>query len=128
MSVAPAKVDLEIVPETYEQAVLLLARWQADDIPGAKVYSFPDPERVEVRLLEVFEDFPVTGQVFASRFGRSEEFPFRSVTAMVAPEDLERVLSGELPLPDGWVVDEREPVDLTVDPSALRDLERAALP
>ena len=93
------------VPRTYEAAVKALARWQrAVGGQNYRAYSFPDPEKQVVRLLEVSPAYPDTGELMPVTWGRSAEVPFRSTIAMATPKQWERVQSGALPLPDGWIL------------------------
>ncbi len=106
-------LDLEAVPNRYEDAVLLLANWHRDrDDRTFAAYSFPDPRGNEVRIVEVSERFPRTEEVRPVRFGRSAEFPFPSAVALVSAQDWLRVLSGFLTLPEGWPLEGHQKVPL----------------
>ena len=96
-------LDLEAIPRHYEDAVLLLANWHRErGDAGFAAYSFPDPEGLVVRLVEVSDRFPATDAVRPIRFGRSADFPFASAVALVSIQDWANVLSGSLALPAGW--------------------------
>src|SRR5262245_57087012 len=103
----------EPVPGTYEEAARLLARWHAQALsPDVVVYSFPDPSGQEVHLAEISADFlgalvSPDGVLQGFRFGRSEEFPFRSSTIQMTPQDWTAVQAGRLALPPGWRLDAR---------------------
>src|SRR4051794_5585556 len=101
----------EKIPARYEEAARTLARWHAGlDRPGLEIYSFPDPDKATVRLIEVSDEFPATGKVHLVTFGPSKEFPFRSSVALLTPEEWSQVLEGNLPLPAGWSLDHRRRV------------------
>jgi hypothetical protein len=103
--------DVEAIPTTYHEAVRTLAGWHAGtDLADLEIYSFPDPEELTVRLIEVSEGFPRTGRVVPVTFGRSREFPFRSSAALLTPDEWQQVLSGTLPLPEGWTLERRQRV------------------
>src|SRR5437762_11375458 len=98
-------------PRTYDRAVSTLARWHAGLRPAKlEIYSFPDPAETVVRLLEISEDFPASGQVLPSTFGSSPEFPFRSSVALLTPGEWREVLEGTLSLPEGWDLHRRQRV------------------
>lgn len=91
------------IPQTYEEAERLLARWHAEGGPADLfIFAFPDPDENIVRLLEVSEDFLATGEIRPMTFGRSAELPFRSATALATPQEWEQAQAGSLPLPHGW--------------------------
>lgn len=94
---------LDAIPKTYDEAVRTLAEWhRGADLPDLEVFSFADPQRQVVRLLEVSDHFPATGQVIAYPFGRSAQFPFKSVVAQITRAEWGRVQSHALALPPGW--------------------------
>ena len=96
-------LNLEAVPRYYEDAVVLLANWhQERGDANFAAYSFPDPEGLVVRLVEVSDHFPTADAVRPIRFGRSADFPFASAVALVSGQDWTKVLSGFLTLPEGW--------------------------
>jgi hypothetical protein len=93
----------EDIPGTYQDAVRTLARWHAEiGRANLEIFAFHDPCEMVVRLLEVSDEFPDTGGVIPVTFGRSTEFPFKSSVALVTPGEWQQILSGTLPLPDGW--------------------------
>jgi hypothetical protein len=99
------------VPQTYEEAERLLARWQGEGGPADLVaYASPDPTGETVRLLYVSDDFAPEGVIRQMTFGRSTELPFKSSTALATPSEWELVLSGKLSLPLGWDVAARRQV------------------
>lgn len=56
----------------------------------------------KIRLIEVNRNgFPI-GRIEAFYFSPSEEVPFKTYLADVTPEEWQQILSGEIPLPDGW--------------------------
>src|SRR5438105_1546169 len=91
------------VPQTYEEAERLLARWQGEGGPeDLLIFTFPDPAEESVRLLGVSDEFMETGAVLPMSFGRSAELPFRSSTASVTPAEWDRIRAGRIALPAGW--------------------------
>src|SRR5262249_26431656 len=101
----------EEVPRDYQAAVHTLADWHAGVHRATfEVYAFPDPSETTVRLVEVSDEFPDTGEVVPVTFGRSEEFPFRSSVVLLTPEQWQQVLRGELGLPEGWDLATRQKV------------------
>ncbi len=91
------------IPRTYDEAVNTLVRSHAEVVgQELEVYSFPDPGREVVRLVEVSGVFPATGAPIAFPLGRSSDFPFRSAVVLLTPEEWTRVQAGSLALPDGW--------------------------
>ena len=96
-------LNLEVTPYQYEDAVVLLASWHRErGNIGFAAYSFPDPEKIAVRLVEVSDYFPAADSVRPIHFGRSTDFPFPSAVALLSSQDWERVLNGSLSLPMGW--------------------------
>lgn len=101
----------DFVPTTYDEAVNTLSEWHAElDRPDLQIFSFPDPDGILVRLIEVSEEFPSSDQVRPITFGASKEFPFRSSVALATPAEWQKVLDGELLLPEGWNVEDRKRV------------------
>ncbi len=99
-------LDLETVPRRYEDAVVLLAGWHRDrEDANFTAYSFPDPDGLVVRLVEVSNQFPAADAVRPIHFGRSAEFPFLSAVALLSVQDWAKVRSGFLPLPAGWTLE-----------------------
>lgn len=99
------------IPQTYEEAERLLARWHGEGGPADLIiFSFPDPNGDTVRLLDVSDDFMPEGIIRPMTFGRSAELPFKSSTALATPDEWELVLVGKLPLPPGWDLSARRQV------------------
>ena len=103
--------DVSDVPKNYQQAVEVLAQWHAagEDAPQA-IYHFDDPDRQEIRLIEVSETVPASGQVQVLPIGSSKEFPFSSAVALVTPDEWEQLEAGELSLPEKWDWEKRRQV------------------
>ncbi len=56
----------------------------------------------EIRLIEVnCNGFPM-GRVEAFYFAPFEQVPFETYLADVTPKEWQKILSGEIPLPEGW--------------------------
>jgi len=87
----------------YDQAVRTLAAWHAEGVrPKVTVYAIPDPDRQEVRLIEVSNAFPETRGLVPITIGPTPDFPFTSGTLSVTTTQLHLIKSGDLPLPKGW--------------------------
>jgi hypothetical protein len=96
---------------TYDGAVRLLAQWHRQgDQPPRKIVSFPDPEKKTVRLVEVTELVPATGELWPVTFGPTAEMPYVTVGTQVTPEEWERIRAGDIALPEGWDLDTCEEV------------------
>ena len=103
--------DVDSIPKTYREAVLTLAEWHgADQQEPVEIYTFPDPDEQTVRLIEVSDGNPRIGKVMPVEIGRSNEFPFRSATALLTPDEWQAVTRGEITLPSGWDLDGAERV------------------
>jgi len=104
-------ITVEDVVREYDDAVSTLAAWHADMAgDDYAAYSFDDPARRVVRLVEVSADFPAAGQALAVGFGASAEFPYRSEIVLLTPDEWEQVQRGELALPEGWCLADRKEV------------------
>jgi len=55
-----------------------------------------------VRLLEVTDLVPETGEVYPIEFGPTREMPYRTVVAQVTPEEWAQIQAGDIELPVGW--------------------------
>ena len=98
-----ASEEVFAVGDTYDEAVRKLAAWHAEGVtPSVTVYAIPDPERREVRLIEVSDAFPETGIPAPVTIGPTPDFPYTSGTLSVTPTELHLIRSGELALPEGW--------------------------
>jgi len=106
-------ITAEDITKEYDDAVRTLARWHAD-LAGAdfRAYSFDDPARRVVRLVEVSADFPPAGQALPVGFGTSADFLYRSEVILLTPDEWEQVQRGELELPEGWGLADRREVGL----------------
>jgi hypothetical protein len=56
----------------------------------------------KLRLIEVNRNGFPTGRLEAYYFAPSEEVPFKTYLADVTPKEWQKILSGEIPLPEGW--------------------------
>lgn len=101
-------MGVDQVPKRYDDAVNLLASWHASgDEIMQEVWSFPDPDRDVVRLVEVSADFPTTGEAVPLSLGKSAEFPFKSSVILLTPDEWEKVQHGEIQLPEAWASSDR---------------------
>src|SRR5438270_13825184 len=100
------------IPKTYEEAVRTLVGWHADDhaIEDLEIYSFDDPRKMHVRLLEISNWFPQTERPYPFTFGESDLFPFKSTVIQIPPAQWAEVKEGKFALPTGWNLDARRKV------------------
>ena len=56
----------------------------------------------KIRLIEVNRNGFPTGRLEAYYFAPSEEVPFKTYLADVTPKEWQKILTGEIPLPEGW--------------------------
>jgi hypothetical protein len=63
-----------------------------------------------VRLLEVTDLTPETGEVYALQFGRTRDLPYVTVVAQITPAEWERIRAGAISLPEGWDLNRSEEV------------------
>src|SRR5258706_3347004 len=90
-----------------DDAAKLLITWHFDIEPEmTEIYRFvssneEDPEE-PIRLLEVNEVTVPTGNVEVFGFRPSADVPFWTHVAEITPHELERIRSGQIPLPNGW--------------------------
>jgi hypothetical protein len=100
----PMATETHDVANTYDEAVALLAQWHGEDQdPSVDIYSYRDPQERVVRLLEVSDGFPASGEAWAVGFGPSSEFPYPSEVILLTPEEYQALLNEALPLPEKWV-------------------------
>lgn len=97
------------IPRTYEDAIITLARWHADE--GERpidIYSLDDPQKETVQLVEVSDEFGVSdafatsNRLLAIPMGRSTDFPYKSAVILVARSEWDDVENGKKTLPEGW--------------------------
>ena len=70
-----------------------------------KVIWINSDKASEIRLLEINpETFP-TGSVLSFYFPPDDEFPFAMHIAEIRPEEWQKILRHEIPLPEGWTLD-----------------------
>jgi hypothetical protein len=96
---------------TKDEAAEELIRWHFqtdDDIQG--VFRFiaanEDGSDEPIKLLEVSNATIETGRIDAFGFASTPEIPYPTVIAVLSPGELTRVRDGEIPLPDGWSLDQ----------------------
>ena len=95
--------DIQQIPQTYEEAVELLARWHREEVPSmVAIWAYDDPAREVVRLLEVDELYAPEGEIWSYHFPASETFPYRTEVALVGPEDFAASEAGTVPLPKNY--------------------------
>jgi hypothetical protein len=67
-----------------------------------KVIWFRTDATQEINLLEINSRTPATGDVLSFYFPPSDEVPYDLHLAEVTPEEWQKVLQNEIPLPEGW--------------------------
>jgi hypothetical protein len=60
-----------------------------------------------IRLIEVNRNGFPTGRIEAFYFAPSEDVPFRTYLADITPKEWQQILSGVIPLPEGWSLEDR---------------------
>lgn len=60
----------------------------------------------KIRLIEVNRNGFPTGRIEAFYFAPSEEVPFKTYLADITPEEWQQVINGEIPLPEGWSLED----------------------
>lgn len=77
----------------------------------AKAHAAEDPKtlaaflaesEVEIRLVEVSASVGSIGSVLPFRFAATEEVPLESIIILLSEDEWQRVLAGDLALPEGW--------------------------
>lgn len=59
----------------------------------------------EIRLLEINAETITTGMVQSFYFAPSDEIPYPMKIAEVTPEEWQSILQNEIPLPNGWTLE-----------------------
>jgi len=59
----------------------------------------------EIRLLEINSDTIATGMVQSFYFAPSREIPYAMKMAEITPEEWQKILQNEIPLPEGWTLE-----------------------
>jgi hypothetical protein len=74
--------------------------------PSLEKVVWINPEQpAEIRLLEINSETFTTGMVQSFYFPPSDEIPYAMLLAEVTPEEWQRVLQNEIPLPEGWTLE-----------------------
>lgn len=85
-------------------ANLIQEHFELDPILEQVIWINPD-KTTEIRLLEITpETFPA-GVVMSFYFPPDEEFPYAMKIAEITPEEWQKILRNEIPLPNGWTLD-----------------------
>jgi hypothetical protein len=61
----------------------------------------------EIRLIEINAETIATGDVQSFYFPPSDEIPYDLKLAEVTPKEWQKVLQNEIPLPEGWGLENR---------------------
>jgi hypothetical protein len=61
-----------------------------------------------IRLLEINPETPPTGEVLSFYFPPSDEVPYALYLAEIKPEEWLKVLQNEIPLPEGWSLENHQ--------------------
>ena len=102
--------EMEAIPKSYDEAVNMLARWHGEnEAEGTPVTIFrfddlglPTEEGTVVRLLEVTNGVPETGEAWVVGFGPGPDFPFTSEVIILTPNEWEDVKTGHIEFPAAW--------------------------
>jgi hypothetical protein len=70
-----------------------------------EVIWFKSDATPKIRLLEINPDTFATGVVQSFFFTPSDEVPYPLVIAEITPGEWQKVLQNEIPLPEGWRLD-----------------------
>ncbi len=95
------------MPTKKDEIAKKLIDWHFEVEPEiTEVYRFIAPNEESdaepIKLLEVSEATLTAGYVMPFGFGSTEEFPYRSVVALITPEEMQQIKNREMPLPPGW--------------------------
>ena len=95
---------------TKDEIAQKLIDWHFEVEPEiTEVYRFISPNEDNnsepIKLLEVSEATFMVGRVIPFGFGATEEFPYRTVIATITPAEMEQVRRQEIPMPEGWSLD-----------------------
>jgi hypothetical protein len=102
--------ELIAAPNTVtEEFVKNLAQlhFEADD-GIEQIIWMKGGEKKQIRLIEVNRTALPTESVEIFRFAPSEDVPFPILIADVRPTEWERIQNGDIPLPDGWALEEAQ--------------------
>jgi hypothetical protein len=69
------------------------------------VIWFNSDKTTEVRLLQITSETFPAGAVLSFYFPPDEEFPYAMIMAQITPEEWQKVLRNEIPLPEGWTME-----------------------
>lgn len=116
----PEALDADCLATKDRVAAELARRYYENDPALTRIIRYSDPERESdlnepIKLLEVYRDAIPSGVILPIGFPAHAASGIRFATEVIqiAPQELERVRSSELRLPDGWVVSrEFEPPDV----------------
>ncbi|HEU4409941.1 MAG TPA: hypothetical protein VFS43_32100 [Polyangiaceae bacterium] len=113
---------------TREEVVRDLARWHFTVEPGLQTILWVGasaPETEPLRLLEVTsEQGGVVRGIEVFAFDRTADVPYPTEVAEVTALELSHALAGQLPLPDGWALDDMKA--FTRESLGVPDHEHAA--
>jgi hypothetical protein len=101
----------DTVPATFDDAVQMLARVHGEGMEHpVRIYWIPDPNRQQVRLVEVSNDFPAYGPAVPIALGQSRTFPYSSSVALATEDDWKAIRDGRTPFPEDWNVGDAKQV------------------
>jgi hypothetical protein len=69
------------------------------------VIWFNSDKTAEIRLLEITSETFPAGAVLSYYFPPDDEFPYATIMAQITPEEWQKVLRNEIPLPEGWTLE-----------------------
>lgn len=95
--------------KTFETAAHELMRAHFGIEKGlTQIAWFPDPNKREIRLIEVNKSTWRTGKVMAFYLSPDKDHPYPVKLADVTPEEWEEIERGVIPIPSGWELKARE--------------------
>ena len=74
--------------------------------PNLEKVIWINPDKTtEMRLLEINPETPPTGSVLSFYFPGDDEFPYAMKIAEITPEEWQKILRHEIPLPNTWTLE-----------------------
>jgi len=91
------------IPNTIENAIAKMIQEHFDlDENLEQVIWVKSATTPEIRLIQIVADTLPTGDVQSFYFGPSDDIPCPLLIAQITPQEWQKVLQNEIPLPDDW--------------------------
>ena len=95
------------IPNTIETAIAKMIQEHFDlDENLEQVIWIKSATTQEIRLIQITADTLPTGDVKSFYFGPSGEIPCPLLIAQITPEEWQKVLQREIPLPEDWSLED----------------------